>query len=461
MIEAGASVVRFNFSHGRKSEYKKWALNIRSLEKEKKKSIALLCDLQGPKIRLGRLPEGEKELELKENQEVFLTSREKIKKGELTIRYKNLLSDLKVKEKVLLNDGKVELLVREKKKDGFLAVVSGPGKIAPFQGVNLPESEISLPSLRKKDIVDLRFALKLRADAIGLSFVRSAKDILGLRKKIEEYREETNLEKVPWLVAKIEKREGVENIEEIIKAADAVMVARGDLGIEMPEEEVPLLQKEIIRKCIYSGKPVIIATQMLDSMQENRRPSRAEVSDVANAIIDGTDAVMLSGETTIGKYPIKAVEEMEKIISETEEGLYQHKDIQKYSFHSKKYENVDLNITDAVGESSCEMAAHLRARYIVTATGSGYTARMIAKCRSETPVLALTPDRDTYRRLNFVWGVEPYLLPGYHTTDELLTRAIDLLKEKRLVESGDKLVITAGHPVGKIGNTNLIKVEEV
>jgi len=461
MIDAGLVVARFNFSHGRKNLFKKWAEEIRKKAGEKEKSVALLCDLQGPKIRLGRLPGRADFLNLKEGEEVFLTTREEVQPGELCIRYKNFLQDVKEKQKVLINDGKIELIVKENRSDGFSAIVSVPGKIAPFQGVNLPQTDVTLPLLRKKDIRDLRFALKIKVDAIGLSFVRTAADIRKIKELILEYREETDLKEMPWIVAKIERREAVENVDEIIKEADVVMVARGDLGIEMPETEVPLLQKQIIEKCIIEGKPVITATQMLDSMQENPRPTRAEVSDVANAIIDGSDAVMLSGETTTGKYPLEAVTEMKKIIEETEEGLYEHKDIHRYSFHHKKYEGREIGITDAVGESSCEMAAHLGARYIVCATGSGHTARMIAKCRSEVPILALTPSRRTYKLLNFVWGVEPHLLPGYHTTDELLTRSIDLLKQKGLVKSGNKLVITAGHPVGEVGNTNLIKVEEV
>ncbi|MCX6795948.1 MAG: pyruvate kinase, partial [Candidatus Falkowbacteria bacterium] len=306
----------------------------------------------------------------------------------------------------------------------------------------------------------LYYGIQHNVDYVALSFVRSGKDIRDLRKLIDEW---SNKEHVspPKIIAKIENKEAINNLDSILQASDGVMVARGDLGIELAQQEVPLIQKRIIDEAQHLGKPVITATQMLDSMIRNPRPTRAEVSDVANAVVDGSDALMLSGETSMGEFPVDSVKMMKSIIDETEKGLYEHKNIHRYSFHHPKGYFQESTITDAVGASSCEMAAHLKAKYIVTTTSSGYSARMVAKHRPETPILALTPDEKVYNQLSMVWGVKPLILPAFHTTDELIYQSIDLLEARRMIRKGDLLIIIAGHPVGMGGQTNLIKVHKV
>jgi pyruvate kinase len=317
-----------------------------------------------------------------------------------------------------------------------------------------------LSPFTEKDHRDLYFGISHGVDFVALSFVKNGQDIKRIKRIIEKYSQKEDI-MPPKIIAKIENEEAITNLSSIIEASDAVMVARGDLGIELPEEEVPLLQKRIIEESKFAGKPVITATQMLDSMVVSPRPTRAEVSDVANAVVDGTDALMLSNETAVGKFPVRSIQEMKKIVKETEKGLYKHTNMHKYSFHYPKGPHKEISITDAVGSSSCEMAEHLAARYIITTTSSGYSARMVAKHRPNTPILALTPNQTVYNQLSLLWGTETYILPNFHTTDELIYQSADLLSERKLIRMGDLLIIIAGHPVGMGGRTNLIKVHKV
>jgi len=457
IFKAGVDVARMNFSHGSHEEFGHWIKTIREFSKISNKPIAIIQDLQGPRIRLGKVPSGKRMLH--ENHEIILTSGSP-KRNEIEIAYKPLVRHLKRGSRILLKDGLIELIVKSKNKNRIKCVVVNGGEVVSFSSINVPGTDVKIPSFTEKDDRDLHFGIKHNVDYVGLSFVKNAADIRKIRKRIEQYSEREGV-LPPKIISKIENKQAIENLESIIQISDAVMVARGDLGIELPEEEVPLLQKKIITECQEEGKPVITATQMLDSMIRNPRPTRAEVSDVANAVVDGSDALMLSNETSVGKHPLKAVKEMKKIIEETETGLHDHTNMHEYSFHEPQGAHKETSITHAVGSSSCEMAAHLDAKYIVTTTSSGYSARMVAKHRPHTLILALTPEEKIYNQLSLLWGTVPLILPNFHTTDELIIQSVELLAERRLTKKGDLLIIIAGHPVGLGGQTNLIKVHKV
>jgi pyruvate kinase len=445
-ILSGMNVARMNFSHGSHEEFALWIKLIRAYSQELDRPIGIIQDLQGPRIRLGKIAGGKKTLF--ENHEVILTTG-KPKRGEIEIGYKPLIREVKRGSRILLSDGLIELLVRSKTKNKIKCVVAQGGEIASYSSINLPGIKIKLSPFTEKDHQDLYFGISRGVDFVALSFVKTGQDIKKIKKIIEEYSNKENIAS-PKIIAKIESKEAINNLNSIIEASDAVMVARGDLGIELPEEEVPLLQKRIIEESKLAGKPVITATQMLDSMVLSPRPTRAEVSDVANAVVDGTDALMLSNETAIGKFPIKTIQEMKKIAEETEKGLYEHKNPHKYSFHYPQGAPKEISITDAVGSSSCEMAEHLNARYIIT-----------TKHRPGTKILALTPNQTVYNQLSLLWGTETYILPNFHTTDELIYQSVDLLSVRKIISQGNLLVIIAGHPVGMGGQTNLIKVHRV
>lgn len=457
IFENGVNLARMNFSHGAHEEFGGWIKTIRDFSRQLDVPIGIIQDLQGPRIRIGDLPSGRRQL--LENREITLTVA-KPQKDEIEVDYKHLPKSVNVGSRILLKDGLIELVVKKKLKNKVITVVSVGGEIVSHSSINLPSAKINLPTIAEKDKNDLYFGIQHNVDYVALSFVHSGKDIRDLRKLIDEW---SNREHVapPKIIAKIENKEAVNNLGSILQASDGVMVARGDLGIELAQQEVPLIQKRIIDEAQHLGKPVITATQMLDSMIRNPRPTRAEVSDVANAVVDGSDALMLSGETSMGEFPVESIKMMKSIIDETERGLYEHKNIHRYSFHHPKGYFQEATITDAVGASSCEMAAHLKAKYIVTTTSSGYSARMVAKHRPETPILALTPDEKVYNQLSLVWGIKPLILPAFHTTDELIYQSIDLLEARRMIKKGDLLIIIAGHPVGMGGQTNLIKVHRV
>lgn len=455
MAKAGLSVARLNFSHGKKTEFKKWIEIIREISEENNRPIGILQDLQGPRIRIGELKD---KVEIAEQDQVVIyTSKKKpkTKKKALPIKYKTLVNDVREKDRILIDNGKVELKVTKVSSQSIETVAVTGGEVISHKGINLPDTKISLPTITKKDLEDLKFGAQAGVDYIALSFVREASDIKEARQAIEKQ----HLKDI-GIIAKIETRQALKNIDQIIAEADGIMIARGDLGIELAIEEVPVAQKKIIEKARSAGKPVITATQMLSSMVNNCHPTRAEVSDVANAVIDGTDAVMLSEESAIGKYPIRTVESMNKIITKTEAEIKISHACVSVGYEESKLEKI-LDETKNVGVSASSLAYRLNAKYIACATASGFTARMVAIQRPSTKIVVFTPNKRVYQKLALVWGVNPYILPGSHTTDELIYLIAEKLKENSKVKPGDYVVITAGHPVGKKGNTNLIKVEKI
>jgi pyruvate kinase len=455
MVEAGLNVARLNFSHGKKEEFEKWIKILREISKERQQPIAILQDLQGPRIRIGEL---EKKVKIKEKDTVILYITKNIPKTneiKLPVKCKTLTEDVREKDRILIDNGKIELKVADIQKTYIKTTAVIGGEVISHKGINLPDTKISLPTITKKDEEDLKFGAEQGIDYIALSFVRSPADIDKARKQIEK-----QVNKDIDIIAKIETKQALKNIDGIIAKTDGIMIARGDLGIELDLEEVPIAQKKIIEKARQAGKPVVTATQMLSSMVENAHPTRAEVSDVANAIIDGTDGVMLSEESAIGKYPVEAVKTMAKVISKTEQEITCIQPDIKVGYHEGKLKKIS-DETKNVGISASSLAYRLGAKYIACATASGFTARMVSMHRPNTKIVAFTPNKRVYNKLALVWGVNRYILPGSHTTDELIYLISEKLKEKKKIKSGDYIVITAGHPVGKKGNTNLIKVEKI
>ncbi len=454
MIKAGMNVARLNFSHGKYPEHKKVIDLIRKISQKLDQPVAILQDLQGPRIRLGELPkEGVK---LKDRDKVILTSDSKAKLPKLPVTYNKMYLDVKKGQSVLLVDGIINLKIdKVSGKDIYCTVING-GMIYTHKGINLPQTKISIPTITAKDKQDLEFGIKNKVDLVALSFVRSAKDVNDLKKII------TRLEKkyqgknaaATQIIVKIEKPEAVKNINQIINATDAVMIARGDLGIEMPAEKVPVVQKDIIAKCLNKAKPVIVATQMLDSMIDNPRPTRAEVSDVANAVIDHTDAVMLSGETANGKYPVESVVMMAHIAKNTEESKYDDFNF-RAQFKGKVKEN------EVISSGADLMAKDLKAKAVLVASLSGMTARSISRYRPELPILAATNNEKVRRQLNLSWGLVPYVLPKCRTIEELSDKAISYIKKKNWYKKGDKIIMIAGFPVGRSGTINWINVHEI
>lgn len=447
-IQAGVEIFRLNFSHG-DQEYHANVFNlIREISSSLRKPVAILQDLQGPKLRVGSLAQDP--LLLRQGEEVIL------KLGEVSnepnvipIKEKELIEALRPGASIMLSDGLIELKVIEKRENEVVCKVVNGGELKSKRGINVPNITINIPSVTSKDIEDLMFGIRLGVDFIAVSFVRKAADVLQVKNILEASRVN-----IP-VIAKIEKHEAIENIDDIVLAADGVMVARGDLGVEIPLEEVPILQKIIIEKCNRLGKPVITATQMLDSMIRNPRPTRAEVSDVANAIFDGTDAIMLSGETAVGDYPTEAVLTMSRIAEYTESQL-------KYSDMLRRRAEFSTNSpTDAIGYATCEIAQRLGAKAIITSTQSGYTARMVAKYRPSQPIIAVTPDERVQRRLLILWGVSPLLTRIYNTTDEMIEASVQASLDAGLIRKGDTVILTGGIPVGIGGTTNFLKVHQI
>ncbi len=449
MIKAGMNVARMNFSHGTHEEHDKRIDLVRQAASEVGKNIAIMLDTKGPEIRLGTF--SREPVLLRTGDEFTLTTREV--EGDRTIvsvSYKDLPKDVGVGGKILLADGLIELEVLEiiDGTDLRCKVING-GELKSRKGVNLPGVQVNLPALTDKDIDDILFGIKKRVDFIAASFIRKAADVLAIRNILEEHQADIHI------ISKIESREAVDNIKEIIKVSDGIMVARGDLGVEIPPEDVPLIQKYLIEQCNKAGKPVITATQMLESMTHNPRPTRAEASDVANAILDGTDAIMLSGESAAGKYPVQAVETMNRIAMRVEESF-------PYARFMKKHEESrSKTVTDSIGYAVCEVSANLDASAIITATTTGHTARMIAKYRPKAPIIAVTPRPKVLRKMALVWGVEPLLVRDIHSTDEMISASVETALAANLVKGGDLVVITAGVPVGVHGTTNMMKVHTV
>lgn len=450
LILSGMNVARMNFSHGTHEEHKKRFDLVKKVRTELDKPIAIMLDTKGPEIRTGSFENGE--IFLNENQEFIVTTREVLGNEKIcNITYKGLPNDIKQGDEILIDDGLIELEVLEVINDTDIkCLVRNQGPVKNHKGVNVPGVKINLPAITQKDIDDIKFGIINDIDFIAASFIRKAEDVIDIRRILEE-----NGAEHVQIISKIENQEGVNNIREIIEVSDGIMVARGDLGVEIPTEDVPLVQKSLIRWCNAVGKPVITATQMLDSMIRNPRPTRAEVTDVANAIIDGTDAIMLSGETAAGKYPVEAVETMANIAERIEDSL-DYKRAQRSRILGK-----DITITNAISHATCTSAQSLEASAIITATSSGYTANAVSKFRPECPIIATTPSERVMRKLALVWGVHPILSKESKSTDEIIEISVKDSLEKGLISDGDLVIITAGIPVGVSGSTNLIKVHIV
>lgn len=450
LIKSGLNVARQNFSHGNHQEHKQRMEIVKEVSAKLDNPVAIMLDTKGPEIRTKDFEEGK--VDLKEYQEFTITTREILGNENIcAITYKELPKDITVGDSILIDDGLVELKVEEVVNDTDIRckVVNG-GEVKNKKGVNVPGVKINLPAITEKDKKDIEFGIENDIDYIAASFIRKSSDVIEIRKILEE----NNAEDIE-IISKIENHEGVENIDKIIEVSDGIMVARGDLGVEIPAEDVPLVQKMIIKKCNLAGKPVITATQMLDSMIRNPRPTRAEVTDVANAILDGTDAIMLSGETAAGKYPEEAVETMANIAEKTE-GSLDYSDIFTSKSHMK-----NITVTNAISHATCSTAQDLGAQAIITATSSGYTARAVSKFRPKAPIIATTTNEKVMRKLSLVWGVNSIFSKETSSTDDVIEASVNKSLEKGLINNGDLVVITAGVPVGVAGSTNLIKVHTV
>jgi pyruvate kinase len=454
LIQAGMDVARLNFSHGDQPTHAENIERIRAAAEQVGKPVAILADLQGPKLRVGTM-EGEGVI-LVEDTEAILTADDAIGRGPeaLPVQYKALPHLVKAGDRILLDDGLMELRVLSASETQIRCRVVVGGLLKSNKGINLPRAPLDIPAITAKDRKDLAFALERQVDWIALSFVRTADEVMGLKQLIR-FLSPTD-EPVP-VVAKIEKPEALGKIDDIIATADAIMVARGDLGIELSAEEVPLAQKQIIEKCNREGVPVITATQMLESMIHNPRPTRAEASDVANAILDGTDAIMLSGETSIGDHPVKALRTMVRIAEEVEghkSEVFACPLLIPGALHAP-------TVADAVSHAARETAQDLSAAAIITPTASGYTAGLMSRYRPESPIVAVTPSLAVQRQLMLYWGVTPLLAPRTDNTDEMTAQAVEAAKARGLVKAGDTVVITAGSAGTAPGTTNLMKVQVV
>ena len=435
LIENGMDVARFNFSHGDHEEQKSRMDLLKELRQELNTNTAILLDTKGPEIRTGVL-KGGKRIMLKAGEQFTLTTEEiEGDESKVSITYEGLVQDVDAGRVILIDDGLIELkVVGKSEKEIFCEVING-GELGERKGVNVPNVAVRLPAITEKDKDDIRFGVEQGIDFIAASFVRNAECVL----EIKAYLKELGAPYVP-IIAKVENAEGIKNIDEIIRAADGVMVARGDLGVEIPAEEVPYLQKMIIQKCNMNFKTVITATQMLDSMMRNPRPTRAEVTDVANAVYDGTDAVMLSGETAQGKYPLEALQMMVHIIQNTEQHLDYEGMLEKTGGHLKS------GVSSAIGYSSVLAPSNLNAKCIITPSVSGATARVVSNLRPRQVILGVTPNERTLRRMSIYWGVKPIKSQAFNTTDDICDGAIELAKVKQFVETGEIVVITAGIP---------------
>ena len=446
LIKSGLNVCRLNFSHGNYEEHGMRIDNIKAARNEMKLPIAILLDTKGPEIRTGKF--SSPEVNLVEGQNFIITMEDVLgDETKCTVSYKELVNDVKPGNQILIDDGLVGLAVKEIKGQEILCIVQNAGTIKDNKGVNVPNVKINLPAITPKDKKDIEFGIEQGIDFIAASFVRKASDVLAIREILEE-NNATNIQ----IISKIENQEGVDNIDEILEVSDGLMVARGDLGVEIPTEDIPIVQKELIKKCNILGKPVITATQMLDSMIRNPRPTRAEVTDVANAIFDGTDAIMLSGETAAGKYPLESVKTMASIAIRAEQTL-DYEELLKTKVKLRQ-----LNITNAISHATCTTAIDLKASAIITATASGYTARMVSSYRPSAPIIAATNSEMVMRQMGLVWGVYPLLAEKGLSTDDVFEKSVQSALDMDYISSGDLVVITAGVPVGIAGTTNLINV---
>ena len=450
LMNAGMNVARLNFSHGSHEEHKARIDSIRKVSKKLGKTIGILLDTKGPEIRKHDMKDGL--IVLEKGKEVIVSmSQVEGTPEKFSVTYEDLINDVQIGSYILLDDGLVELQVKDidKDKGEVKCDILNTGELKNKKGVNLPGVKVNLPGITDKDADDIRFGIKENVDFIAASFVRRPSDVLDIRQILEEEKAEITI------FPKIENQEGIDNIEEILEVSDGLMVARGDMGVEIPPESVPMVQKDLIRKCNKLGKPVITATQMLDSMQRNPRATRAEASDVANAIYDGTDAVMLSGETAAGQYPEEAVKTMRNIAVSAEAA----QDYKKLL--SDRTKLVETSLVNAIGVSVAHTALNLNVKAIVAATESGSTARTISKYRPHSDIIAVTPSEKTARQCAIVWGVNPVVKEGRKTTDALLNNAVATAVETGRVSNGDLIIITAGVPTGEKGTTNMMKIHLV
>ena len=447
MVIAGVDVVRLNFSYGKKELHKQIIKNVRNISEELNVPVCILQDLQGPKIRVGEILNDS--IKLKDNEELKIVSKNVVGDSRVISIDNDILYDIKSNERILIDDGKIELRVISSSKNEVLTKIIRGGILLPRKGINFPESNISLSSITEKDIEDLHFGLDNDVDWIALSFVRSEKDIKLLRKLIRERRKETRI------IAKIEKPQAIKNIDKIIKASDGLMVARGDLGVEMPMESVPIYQKKIVDKCNKAYKPVIIATQMLESMVEQKTPTRAESNDVANAVLDGADAVMLSAESATGNYPIIAVKSMEKIISSVERSTSEI----YYNFEKNKL--LKNRVNESLITAACRLSKQINAKAIVSMTKSGFTAFRVSGNRPKAKIFIVTNDKNLGNIMNIVWGVRCIFYDKTENIDLTLENIENILVENNHLKKDDKYIVTASMPEHWESHTNMMKVNIV
>ncbi len=450
LMQAGMNVARFNFSHGDYETHEKRFRMVEKIRTELDLPVASLLDTKGPEIRLGKFVD-DKPVEIYDGDEYILTTDDVPCDNKIgSVSFKKLPRDISTGNRILIDDGVIELVAQKVTKNEIHCKVIHGGKLSNNKGINVPGVKLSMPYLSDRDMEDLEFGAKMGFDFIAASFVRSAADINYLRKFTQS---------LGWfdvrIIAKIENTDGVENIDEILEAADGIMVARGDMGVEIPFEQIPAIQKQIIQKGYNAGKQVITATQMLESMITHPRPTRAEITDVANAIYDGTSAIMLSGETAAGAYPVEAVRTM-ALIAETTENNIDYK-----GQFADRRSAPDGNIAEAIAHATVTTAHDLNAKAIITVSLGGQTARLISKYRPDCPIISCTMSEIVCRQMNMSWGVIPFIIDEKTSTDELFAAAVDSAEEHRLVEDGDLVAITAGVPLGVSGTTNLMKVERV
>ena len=447
LMLAGMNVARLNFSHGTHEEQRGKLERVKRVREELGLPVALLLDTKGPEIRTGEFEKGK--VELKKGQTFVLTTEDVLgNEGKVSITYKNLVKDVQEGDSILIDDGLIGLKVVKVTEKEIICSVENGGTVSNKKGINVPGVELKMPFISKKDKDDILFAVKEGFDYIAASFTRTADDILEIRRILEE--NNCNFIKI---IAKVENDQGIKNVDEILRVADGVMIARGDMGVEIPLEEVPSIQKKLIRKAFETGKPIITATQMLDSMMKNPRPTRAETSDVANAIYQGTSAIMLSGETASGQYPVEALKTMVKIALRTEADIDYDERFKRRSIEDR------TDITNAVSHATCTTAVDLHASAIITVTKSGRTVGMVAKHHPGCMIIGCCMDDYVCRQLNLYWGVQPLLLPKEDDADALFNSAVAAAEEAGLVSRGDLTVLTAGVPLGVTGTTNLIKVQ--
>ncbi len=449
LVEGGVNVFRLNFSHGTHDQHLEVIKHINRINEDFPFNIAILADLQGPKLRVGDIDGGA--MDLKKGDEFIFTNEVCMgSRDGVYISYPDFYKDVRIGEKVLLDDGKIEVLVTEITKDKCVRVkVITPGMLLPRKGVNLPDTKISLPSLSEKDLKDLDFIIEQEIDWVALSFVRRPDDVHDLRKLLKQ---KNSCAKI---IAKIEKPEALEHLRDVILASDAVMVARGDLGVELPLEQIPMIQKDIVRKCIHRAKPVIIATQMMESMIDRTRPNRSEITDVANAVLEGADAVMLSGETAMGQYPELVIQTMVKIIEEVE------KEEMVYSRNLTPQPHSPSFLSDALCYNACEIAKDVKANALIGMTQSGYTGFMLSSYRPRSPLYVFTKTKSLVNQLSLSWGVQAFFYDREESFDQIIQDQIEILKNKGLLGAGDIAVNTGSIPVREHLSTNALKITKV